>query len=435
MDILGRPERLLDDAPLDDREPQSLWAKLDHIDIHPSGYEVAVFDAVNADWFAAAAHSVGGFTRPDTGLGEHVSIVTLATGGRDLRQRWYRIELGRGRYAAPMHAWEIELRNAAVALQADSLLGLSTPRPIVDLRPATRAEAAALGAAGSMSDLADAPPSSVDELLADLPEATSVGVLDVGQGNWNVLLHRGCACLLYDLGGGVLAHLRSFPADFTRFCFAARPPVVLSHWDWDHWSSAARFPEAQKLTWIVPRQGSLGPTHARFLAALRAHGSVRVLSLPNGQSIGPSHARLQQATGPARSRNATGLALVVTSPCGRRVVLLPGDAGYANLQLPKHLTSLVVPHHGGVTRSSAKTLPSSDGESCGRAVISVGATSPKHPSEQSLKLHDGWGNGLLLTSNRGTSPNKGAHVELHWHSPATATPPCCEDSILPLDQR
>jgi hypothetical protein len=54
-----------------------------------------------------------------------------------------------------------------------------------------------------------------------------------------------------DLGGGVIGHATSFPADFKRLCLTRSPTIVLSHWDWDHWSSAGRFPAAQTMTWIV----------------------------------------------------------------------------------------------------------------------------------------------------------------------------------------
>jgi hypothetical protein len=70
------------------------------------------------------------------------------------------------------------------------------------------------------------------------------------RGSANAVLDlNGVPCMYADLGGGVIGHATSFPADFKRLCLT--PTIVLSHWDWDHWSSAGRFPAAQTMTWIV----------------------------------------------------------------------------------------------------------------------------------------------------------------------------------------
>jgi hypothetical protein len=434
MDILTIPEHLLDDAPTDDRPAQTLWAKFTHIEEPQPRRRVAILDSIVSEWFDdTRSPEPGWLTRSGADAGENTSILAVPATGLVRRQTWYQVRLGPGRVAAPIHAHEVDLGRDRAALQYDSMLNLPTPRPLIDLRPATRSEASRLGAAGSLSNDRDADIEVLEQLLKEVGEVTSAAVLDVGQGNWNALLRDGAPTLLFDLGGGVGAHLKTFPAGFTEFCFEERPPVVLSHWDWDHWSSAARFPQARELTWIVPRQGSLGPTHARFLAALRVEGNVLVY--PAKAALGSATIQLQQAKGPTSSRNETGLAALVRK--GPQAILFPADAGYGSLNLPKTLTSVVVPHHGGRSKGPKLSPPPCDGSSASRAVLSCARHNHYgHPTRASKLMHESWaGPGRLLqTCNRGPGEAAG-HVELHWQSPAVPTPACCLHSALPLPQR
>src|SRR5579871_3626379 len=65
-------------------------------------------------------------------------------------------------------------------------------------------------------------------------------VYDVGQGNCNAILggnhftHH--PILYFDMGGGVLNNAHTYPNALGSLCGFMHPPVVLSHWDWDHWS-------------------------------------------------------------------------------------------------------------------------------------------------------------------------------------------------------
>jgi hypothetical protein len=417
----------------DDRPGQVLWGKLDHVERSAGGASVALLDYVNVEWFERNRSSERGWLTHH-GTAEHadVSIVAVAVERLKTRQLWFQIELGPGRAAAPITAFDIDLHATEVALQYHYLLGPATPRPLRSLRPARRAEAAQLGAAGSMSGLDDATPRQLKDKARRADGATSAAVYDVGQGGWNALLRQGVPVLLVDIGGGVLANLKTFPPDFNAFCFAGHPPVILSHWDWDHWSSAVRFPESQALMWLVPRQGSLGPTHAVFLAALRSCGEVH--AFPDGPAHIGARLEIQQATGGRSNRNESGLAVIARNGHGQ-AFLFPGDAGYAVLKLPSPVTSLVVPHHGGRTRSSKQSLPLSDGLDAGRAVFSYGAGNTfRHPSKRSVELHTGWGAGLLCTAHRDPSAGTG-HVELHWMAPATPTTGCGQNCPLPLPQR
>jgi hypothetical protein len=129
------------------------------------------------------------------------------------------------------------------------------------------------------------------------------------QGASNAAVAAGVVWLYFDLGGAVNGNLGTFPPELRRFCFSTHPPVVLSHWDWDHWSSASRDPRAQAETWIVPRQGAakgLGPVHRTLLARLLQRG--RVLVWPQGlRALRVAAYELLACTG--TTRNDGGLAL------------------------------------------------------------------------------------------------------------------------------
>lgn len=155
-----------------------------------------------------------------------------------------------------------------------------------------------------------------------------VAVYDVGQGNANGICDGAETPLIYfDLGGGVTQNAATFPTALTDFCYARKPPVVLSHWDWDHWSAGARFNAASKLKWIVPNQW-LGGVHATFAAGLYAAGNLLVW--PAGlDSISVGQVTILKYSGRGKGRNHTGLAIEVAGPNGQPPILLAGDARYS----------------------------------------------------------------------------------------------------------
>ena len=204
---------------------------------------------------------------------------------------------------------------------------------------------------------------SLDAYLADeeaLGEAVSrlaytrieiVGVYDVGQGGANALCDfRGIPLCYVDYGGGVLGHVGSFPTAMTGFCATARPPVILSHWDWDHWSSGSRFPNARLPgPWIAPNQ-TLGVVHRAFAASLAIRSQLLVWPANlSGLTIG----QLTIVKCCGSGRNHSGLAVTVAGPNGEPDILLTGDARYSAIPGPagKTYTAVVAPHHGADMRS------------------------------------------------------------------------------------
>src|SRR5258706_2334640 len=102
-------------------------------------------------------------------------------------------------------------------------------------------------------------------------------VYDVGQGlAQGILGVQGTPLAYADLGGGVLADAATWPRTMTGFCFGNSPPIVLSHWHYDHFSAANRFPHARAMKWIAPNQ-TLGPgPQTTFASALITAGTLHV---------------------------------------------------------------------------------------------------------------------------------------------------------------
>ncbi|MDD1015033.1 hypothetical protein [Pseudomonas rubra] len=256
---------------------------------------------------------------------------------------------------------------------------------------------------------------------------------DVGQGNANALIDdNGHPCLFFDLGWPTRPNTRTRPSPrpallAAESCCRRRftAPVVLSHWDFDHWAYAVsnmnystknraaniRFdPNAVNRPWIIPRPPArlrgkgLGPTHLRFIAQLRQR-----LVWPNRLRRVAFSAGVITRTDPARDphdRNNQGLAWFVMQNASHTLAtLLPGDVEYSKLHWPTftpELVSLVASHHGGwagMPPAATKCTPA-------HLILSVGYDNVhSHPSAAAIGNHwiMGWPD-PLLTSTRPTSP-------------------------------
>ena len=234
-----------------------------------------------------------------------------------------------------------------------------------EIVPVDQKLALRLSKAFSMDDLADDTEQQIAELLDHVPAPDFINVFDVGQGNLNALWQsEGGAALYFDFGGGVTANKRTYPKKSGKLCFNRAAPIVLSHWDWDHWSSAGRFPEALEMHWIVPRCADPGANHRAMAWELHRRGHLHIW--PSGMThyAGP-HFRVERCTG--FGRNDSGLAMTVR---GRkqgllsRKVLLTGDAAYDCIPEVKRKTrfgAVVASHHGAIVNSISEVRPSSAG--------------------------------------------------------------------------
>lgn len=256
-----------------------------------------------------------------------------------------------------------------------------------------------------------------------------VSVYDVGQGNANGLCDATETPLAYfDLGGGVGGNSSTFPTAFADFCYVQDPPVILSHWDWDHWSSGALFSGAQALKWIVPNQ-ALGAAHSLLAAGLHSAGLLYVWPRNGVPHLTSGKMTVHRCTGIGAGRNHTGLAMEVIGPGGEDPILLTGDARYTAIPgaATGSFTSVIVPHHGA--DMSSRTVPLGPGNVPGAAhtAWSYGnGNSYSHPAPVTEQDHDTaqWFHSSLrlpsvdlATVNR-VSPGPGqpafGHIGLDW---------------------
>ncbi|MBL9170808.1 MAG: hypothetical protein JNN07_23955 [Verrucomicrobiales bacterium] len=285
----------------------------------------------------------------------------------------------------------------------------------------------------AMPDEKDFPSATESEIKAALKAMAGtaidhVVVYDVGQGAAVGLCDAAGAVLLYnDFGGGVLGNTRTYPSGLKQFCFNHAPPIILSHWDWDHWKSENVDTRAQSRVWLAPQQ-KVGSVHTTFMHRIKAAGGSLVLwpaapAAPTSVSVGPL--QIERCTG--ANRNNSGLALILhekTDATGVKM-LFPGDARYDFI--PSHkgsFASLMVPHHGGdMGRRWAPAKPSSGHT---RAVYSFGRRNTfGHPRRVTRQDHDsaGWDdadlhgrispNDVRKTTVRLKAGGLG-HVQLTW---------------------
>ncbi len=231
-----------------------------------------------------------------------------------------------------------------------------------------------------------APEQKIRFALAGLSAAIEwVAVYDVGQGSANGLCDAAAMPLAYfDLGGGVLANTSSFPSTLTNICLTHKPPIILSHWDWDHWSSGLRFSQATSMTWLAPNQ-KLGAVHSALATLIVKNGQLLIWPAGlTGLTIG--QVTLEKCTG-VKGRNNTGLATLVDGPPGEKPILLTGDARYS--VIPSGLAdchAVVVPHHGADMRN--KATPTCVGHVASRAAYSYGAGNTfAHPRSTTYDNH------------------------------------------------
>lgn len=250
--------------------------------------------------------------------------------------------------------------------------------------------------------------------LNELSEVASAGVAvyDVGQGSCQALVdEKHHIPLLYvDMGGGVLANLATFPADLRGLCFSNWPMVILSHWDWDHWSSAQRFRRALETAWLAPPVPEK-PIQRAFAAELAVRGRLIIWDSAAPPKVETAVVRIERCTG--RTVNDSGLAVtLLAGKLRRRNCLLPGDAAYKyvpSVVAQEKFSALCMTHHGG--RLHSKSYPVAK-----RGAVAVNSSGPrnsyKHPLFSTLKFHLelGW----PMPSQTGFAGARPSHVLMPW---------------------
>lgn len=239
-----------------------------------------------------------------------------------------------------------------------------------------------------------------------VPPVSSVGVMDVGQGNCNVLIDAAhVPVTYYDVGYPLYFFVNSLPPTMRHNDPAYLGPyqptslpnmnVVLSHWDWDHWR-LGHVANLQNLHWTYPNQ-PLGPATANFENTL-VNGNVYPAGAPPGAGVNYVIRTCTPTAGmpPAAIMNNSGLALEVVSripsvvrphPNLQRFVLTADAnfntlAGVVNPLAPAFadLVAITAAHHGSNNYGAPDNLPAPVIPS-GRIVYSYGVSSASgnHP--------------------------------------------------------
>lgn len=308
------------------------------------------------------------------------------------------------------------------------------------------------------------PEISTEQLLKLLSKATArnLAVYDVGQGNANALIGDGCGfpTLYFDLGAGVYRNKHTTPNDL-RFCFTEKPPIILSHWDADHWagtyatSVGGEYPALKQL-WIAPLQ-EVGPIHiafahdvleskGEFFTSTTLENNIGISTLTSDPNI-----TVHFTLGTGADRNNSGIVLAVVNnshPSGPRSWILTGDCEYKFFMpalSPADPVAIVVPHHGADLRGGSKAPPPVSTDTYKRLVYSFGAnnsqgkTNVQHPTGEGVTAHSSWNHGgwvtgkigwtmpngdVLATTEHKNAPFRGGCLVGWSSSPVTRCPPC-----------
>ena len=205
-------------------------------------------------------------------------------------------------------------------------------------------------------------------------EIKGVRVFDVGQGDCIGLRDQNDdVCGYVDYGGNEYHPDNNNPS-YTAARLPVQSgshhvPVILTHWDKDHyWSANKKNPAAQQCEWLAPRQW-VSPQAARFAAKL-ANAKCwpealrdKAVSFPIGANDEVSIRKCAafSATVQKEDRNHSGLAVTITrKPPGEAAthMLLPGDCAFDRIpSLPANLSlrAIVAYHHGASTDWCAGT--------------------------------------------------------------------------------
>jgi hypothetical protein len=208
------------------------------------------------------------------------------------------------------------------------------------------------------------------------PPVSGFGVMDVGQGSC-VLAYgqNGDPLFYFDIGYPLWFYTRSAPAGlnpnvgpYRGPCLFQNPPIVLSHWDWDHWRLAkiahnqvANHPvDIITLPWIFPDQ-NIGPATAAFRDSL-TNTFQWPANLPS--LFVPDIGWIVRCTG--ADINNSGLAILVicrlpSNDVVPHLVVFTGDASFGNVPVQAPMlaltTGITAVHHGADTHGAADNLP------------------------------------------------------------------------------
>lgn len=417
--------------------PRRVYARL--IDGHRKQY--ALFDTVDADWFDGENSSALGPMTADRwrSLSTQAPVYAIEVNSRlgedVLALEWLSV------WSDKLPFW-LELQVLPDEGGPANLYGNinGPPRRVRFFQDSIKPDV--LNTLKKVTDLS--PYAKLDEsirLALPTDDIEDVFVLDVGQGAANALITKSRKVLAYvDLGSGVLADAGTWPPAMMGICLKDDPLVVLTHWHYDHFHAANKFTTALNRTWIAPLQ-KIGPGPQSAMAnSIIQNGTLMIW---NGKGIVKNGAiELERCAGSTGNFNRSGIAVWVNGPDkGDAPILLPGDAGYADIpslkgSATRSITSLIVSHHGG---QAAGPAPSRKNLPAARAAMSFGNNnSYKHPLSRSIKKlkKAGWSIGFPNASrdDRRTEDRQNGlgTISLRWKGLGVGTYSCnCGCTIAP----
>lgn len=106
-----------------------------------------------------------------------------------------------------------------------------------------------------------------------------VGINTIGAGNNTALYGRNSIVAYVDFGAPLPSNTNTYPGGDAP-CVCGDPPIILSHWDYDHYAMARKVGSAMQRRWLAPQQvmGSVSARelYVRLLAAA-PHGGALAL--------------------------------------------------------------------------------------------------------------------------------------------------------------
>lgn len=312
--------------------------------------------------------------------------------------------------------------------------------------PPSRGELATLR---RLAEVDDVEPEILDSPERRGRDAAAVAVYDVGQGSFSAIVDEFEHPVMFiDLGWPLPGlNSKSCPVipTFDPFVFDCeeRPaPVVLSHFDWDHWgyawlsgravwdstTGAWKNPviyrqRALARPWLVRRpklkRHELGASHIHFIQKLRSTllpDNTRALKIYPGRRssipYGPAtvircSSAWSKRKGSSFLRNNEGLAVHLSNnelDDDKRQVLYCGDAEFGSIALKyrTELTGVVAPHHGGKIEIGDMPTPAAIGINRVMAVSTFTGCYPSvpHAGVEKAALAKGWSWEMTETRNR-----------------------------------
>jgi beta-lactamase superfamily II metal-dependent hydrolase len=335
------------------------------------------FDAVDANAFDETSGSV---ENRDALLLARVSTTPNRLGqlfGVDRAKEgdWFEIKLDRAR--SRPRAWQLPLVNNYTPERPINVVGITPLAQFSEI--VGHLEGACVAPDARRVETAD----SLAALLStDAKNNLRVTALDVGQAACVVFSEGSQPLGYFDVGAPMFFNRRSFPKQLNHRP-ASEGFVILSHWDFDHFALALRYPELKKLQWFAPDQ-PVGPNTALFQKSLGSN----LTFISNDFDVGALALRRCSGTS-VRDRNSTGYALRVNLE--GTGILLPGDADYQWVPrtIANSVNRIMVPHHG----ARGSPPPSPSGGNNPVAIVSYGTPNTyRHPNEDQIDAHRraGW---------------------------------------------